>query len=129
MVDFGEINLSKKSFINYKQFNENLYQKVISASSALKNKKIVHINSTENGGGVAELLISQVALERNLGLDSHCYVIHPPKEFFVITKKIHNLLQGEDSTLDDVEQNYYLEKSKKVGDELDYFPNNNFVQH
>ena len=64
MVDFGEINLSKKSFINYKQFNENLYQKVISASSALKNKKIVHINSTENGGGVAELLISQVALER-----------------------------------------------------------------
>ena len=123
MVDFGEINLSKKSFINYKQFNENLYQKVISASSALKNKKIVHINSTENGGGVAELLISQVALERNLGLDSHWYVIHPPKEFFVITKKIHNLLQGEDSTLDDVEQNYYLEKSKKVGDELDYFLN------
>ncbi len=121
MVDFGEIKLPKRDFDAYEYLNEKLYFDVKRLSAKLRGKRIVHINSTENGGGVAEMLQAQVALEKNLGLNSHWYVIHPQAQFFVITKKIHSLLQGANFELDNQDKQFYLDISRKVGEEMDEF--------
>lgn len=53
-----------------------------------------NINSTLVGGGVAEMLRSVVPLARGLGVDARWYVIQGSDEFFRVTKKFHNMLQG-----------------------------------
>jgi len=56
--------------------------------------KVLHINATEYGGGVAELLLTQVPLMDDLGLQAHWAVIDADERFFEITKSIHNAFQG-----------------------------------
>lgn len=58
-----------------------------------------NVNSTFSGGGVAEMLRSAVPLARGLGIDARWYVIEGSEEFFRVTKKFHNLLQGQDQPI------------------------------
>lgn len=60
----------------------------------LRGISIVHVNSTRQGGGVAEILTQLVPLQRELGLDSQWEVLEGSQEFFSCTKKFHNGLQG-----------------------------------
>jgi trehalose synthase len=55
---------------------------------------IVNVNSTYYGGGVSQLLSSLTLLMNSLGIRTGWRVIHGPPDFFSITKKIHNALQG-----------------------------------
>jgi trehalose synthase len=57
-------------------------------------KKIVHVNSTRSGGGVAEILNWMVPLMRELGIDAHWEVIEGNPDFYRVTKTFHNGLQG-----------------------------------
>jgi trehalose synthase len=59
--------------------------------------KVLNINATEYGGGVAELLLTQVPLMEDLGLDAHWAVIDADERFFEITKSVHNAFQGNKS--------------------------------
>lgn len=54
----------------------------------------VNVNSTFSGGGVAEMLRSAVPLAKLLGVDARWCTIRGNHEFFKVTKKFHNLLQG-----------------------------------
>jgi len=56
--------------------------------------RVVHVNSTRQGGGVAEILEWMVPLMREAGLDASWEVIQGTDEFFEVTKNIHNGLQG-----------------------------------
>ncbi|MEX1113531.1 MAG: glycosyltransferase [Patescibacteria group bacterium] len=85
----------------------------------LKGKRILHINSTANGGGVAEILRSEVPLMQDLGIRAEWQVIEPDPDFFEITKKIHNALQGEQVDLTDAEWQRYEAVSKQLGTQLD----------
>src|SRR5262245_20311798 len=60
----------------------------------LKGKRIVHVNSTKTGGGVAEILGWMVPLMRELGIDAQWEVITGPPDFYRVTKAFHNGLQG-----------------------------------
>jgi len=60
----------------------------------LRGMKLVHVNSTRLGGGVAEILDKLVPLTRELGLDAHWETISGEGEFFDCTKAMHNALQG-----------------------------------
>ena len=117
MIKLTEIksNTSKFRFKNYKRFNASLHSRVLKVAKPLKNKKIVHINATPEGGGVVELLNSQVALEKDLGIKSYRFYIEAPKHFFQITKKIHNLLQGMEKGLSRAEKSIYLKVNKRLG--------------
>jgi trehalose synthase len=57
-------------------------------------KKVVHVNSTRSGGGVAEILSWMVPLMRELGIDAHWEVIEGNPDFYRVTKTFHNGLQG-----------------------------------
>ncbi len=78
-----------------------------SLAAKLKGKKIVEINATSFGGGVAELLRSQIPLMRELGLDIDWYVLPANDQFFNITKQLHNCLQGICPLHPNVDIEYY----------------------
>lgn len=73
-------------------------QDVISQLGQLANQlqglKIVHVNSTRVGGGVAEILAKLIPLMQALGIDTTWEVISGDESFFRCTKSIHNGLQG-----------------------------------
>ncbi len=62
----------------------------------LENKKWAHVNSTFTGGGVAEMLNSVIPIARGLGLDCIWYCIEASDDFYIVTKKFHNIIQGLD---------------------------------
>ncbi|MCW4028162.1 MAG: glycosyltransferase [Candidatus Bathyarchaeota archaeon] len=79
----------------------------------LKGKSVTHVNSTAFGGGVAEILQSMVPLMRDIGIDTQWEVLKGDLEFFSVTKKIHNALQGMNLTLSKEEEQTYIEYNKK----------------
>lgn len=89
----------------------------------LKGLRVVHVNSTAEGGGVAEILAWMVPLMNDLGLDAHWRVISGTNEFFSVTKAIHNGLQGYSVLLKkrdwDVYQDVNRENVKSLKDELE----------
>lgn len=60
----------------------------------LGNRRVVHVNSTREGGGVAEILEWMIPLMRDVGLDASWEVIQGSARFFRVTKAMHNGLQG-----------------------------------
>lgn len=69
-------------------------ERILTKARGLQNRHIVHVNSTYYGGGVAELLSSFVLLINSLGIKTGWRVIQGTPDFFSITKKMHNALQG-----------------------------------
>jgi trehalose synthase len=63
-------------------------------AAPLRGLKIVHVNSTRQGGGVAEILDWLIPLKRDLGLDASWEVVEGRDEYFKTTKSFHNGLQG-----------------------------------
>ena len=63
-------------------------------AESLKNARVVHVNSTRVGGGVAEILEKLVPLSNELGLATSWEVISGDAEFYQCTKAMHNGLQG-----------------------------------
>ena len=63
-------------------------------SKRLQSLHITHINSTYYGGGVAELLSSLALLMNNVGIKTGWRIIQGSPDFFSMTKKVHNALQG-----------------------------------
>ncbi len=60
----------------------------------LGSRRLLNLNSTANGGGVAELLRGLVAYARGAGVDVEWLVIDGSPGFFTLTKRIHNGLYG-----------------------------------
>ena len=60
----------------------------------LRGLRLVQVNSTASGGGVAELLQSLLPLELGLGLDVEWRLLCPDDALFSVTKHLHNALQG-----------------------------------
>ncbi len=80
------------------------------AEAALAGRTIVKVNSTANGGGVAEMLYTLISYSRGAGLDTRWLVIQGDPRFFSITKRIHNRLYGspgDGGELGEAERKHY----------------------
>jgi trehalose synthase len=64
------------------------------ARAVLDGRRVVNVNSTASGGGVAELLQTLLAYVRGLGVDARWHVVSGDARFFEITKRLHNHLYG-----------------------------------
>ena len=82
----------------------------------LYGKHIVHINSTYQGGGVAEILSSLVLLMNDVGIDTGWRILHGNPDFFEVTKKFHNALQGAPINLSATKKNLYLQANQNFAD-------------
>jgi len=74
----------------------------------VRGRSVTHVNATAFGGGVAEMLHRMIPLLRDVGVDAHWKVIEGSKEFFTVTKTMHNALQGKPVKLTDDMKQLYL---------------------
>jgi trehalose synthase len=97
------------------------------AAEPLKGCRLVHISSTSFGGGVAELLVTQIALFRDLGIDADWQLIEGSEEFFAVTKLVHNALQGAGIPWTESMEATYLERMEANSHRFEETPDFVFV--
>jgi trehalose synthase len=95
MNDIYAMKFPQIKLEDYEQFTgpetiDRIYKKL----QPLKDAHVTNISSTYYGGGVAELLSSVTLLLNSAGLDTGWRIIQGSTDFFGITKKMHNGLQG-----------------------------------
>ncbi len=73
---------------------EEMVERVREKAAPLKGMHVAHVNSTYYGGGVAEMLGPLTLLMNDLGIKTGWRVIQGSPDFFSLTKKMHNALQG-----------------------------------
>ena len=78
----------------------------------LSKRTFLHVNSTREGGGVAEILQRMLPLIEELGIHTRWEVIKGDAKFFDITKKIHNALQGNPETITEDMQRYHRDMNR-----------------
>jgi trehalose synthase len=79
----------------------------------MRGRSFLHINSTKEGGGVAEILHRMVPLLNDLGINARWDTIEGDETFFDITKKIHNALQGNPEIITKGMWDYHFEVNRK----------------
>lgn len=100
--------MAKRSIRAYRSFfRASDWKKLHNLAARLRGKRIIHVNATPVGGGVAEILQSLIPLQNDLGVKSEWYAIDAPKRFFAITKEMHNGLQGKRFALKHADLDYY----------------------
>ena len=85
-------------------------ERIRELAAPLQGARVLHVNATAYGGGVAELLATHVALLRDVGLEAEWQVIQGSDEFFSVTKTVHNALQGADVEWTNHMERVYLER-------------------
>jgi trehalose synthase len=81
--------------------------RILGKAKDLRDLHVVNVNSTYYGGGVAELLSPLTLLLNNIGIKTGWRVIQGSPDFFSITKKMHNALQGKDINLTEMKRRIY----------------------
>jgi trehalose synthase len=84
-------------------------ERLMAKAAKLRDLHIVNVNSTYYGGGVAEILSSLTLLLNTAGIPTGWRVIQGRPDFFSITKKMHNALQGADINLSELKKSIYEE--------------------
>ncbi|RLG88325.1 MAG: glycosyl transferase family 1 [Thermoprotei archaeon] len=107
-------NLPRRNLSDYRDIiGDEGINRIISMADKVKGYSITHVNSTSFGGGVAELLRSIVPIMNSIGVKTSWEVIEASWEFFIVTKKIHNALQGAEINLTNNEKQLYLEINRE----------------
>lgn len=83
--------------------------RLMTKAEHLKDVHVLNINSTFYGGGVSEILSSLTLLMNSAGVRTGWRVIQGRPDFFSITKKMHNALQGADFNITDMKTQIYEE--------------------
>lgn len=114
------VDTATQSIDPYREFAPaDQLERVRALARDLRGARILQLNATPYGGGVAELLNSLVPLEKGLDLDITWGVIVAEPAFFALTKRLHNALQG--APLFDVEPDElaaYLRHNGHVADAI-----------
>lgn len=85
-------------------------ERIQALAAPLQDARVLHINATAYGGGVAELLATHVPLLRSVGIDTDWEVLRGTDEFFHVTKTVHNALQGSEVEWENKQERIYLER-------------------
>jgi trehalose synthase len=93
-------------------------KQIESLASLSRGKKVIMVNSTRDGGGVAEILHRLVPLINELGICCEWKVISGNNGFFNITKKIHNALQAKKVEFPEEDLKKYIEVNKENAESL-----------
>lgn len=85
----------------------------------LAGRTFLHVNSTRQGGGVAEILSRLLPLMEEVEVRPRWEIIVGPPEFYAATKRIHNTLQGADLPFPPSMREAYLEASRSALRQMD----------
>ena len=84
-----------------------------------RGRSFLHVNSTREGGGVAEILQRMIPLLKDIGIDARWEVIKGDSKFFDITKKIHNAIQGNPEEITEEMWKHHFEVNRKNAESMD----------
>ena len=84
-------------------------ERILGKAEQLRDLHLINVNSTYYGGGVAEILTSLTLLMNGAGIQTGWRVLQGRPDFFSITKKMHNALQGDEIYFSDLKQEIYEE--------------------
>jgi trehalose synthase len=103
----------QKSLEEYRKVvGDKIIAEIYRKARGLYGKHILHINSTYQGGGVAEMLQTLVPLMNDIGIKTGWRIVHGNPDFFTITKKFHNALQGEPINLSSIKKQLYVRTNR-----------------
>jgi len=85
---------------------------ILRIAKKLYTKRIILINSTYQGGGVAEMVSSLVPLLNDVGMITDWRILFGNPDFFTVTKKFHNALQGGKINLTKMKKKLYIETNE-----------------
>ena len=97
---------------------KNIIDELEILGSHLAGRKVLNVNSTFSGGGVAEILTRMIPLLNQLGVDATWDVIHGDDAFFNVTKKFHNALHGRDESVTKDDLDIFMETSRRNNDSV-----------
>jgi trehalose synthase len=91
----GSVPLTHKALADYAPVvGAERVEEIRRLAEPLKGARVLHLNATSFGGGVAEILTTLVPLMADIGLAADWQVIRGADEFYNVTKAMHNSLQG-----------------------------------
>lgn len=82
-------------------------------SELVRGRKFLHINAVRYGGGTAEVLRRIVPMMTALGIEARWEVIAGDQEFFEVSTKMSNALQGREQSLTDEMYHHYLHLNRR----------------
>jgi trehalose synthase len=95
---------------------ERLYEAAEATRTLLQHRRVWNVNTTAQGGGVAEMLQTLLAYGRGAGIDTRWLVMAGDTRFFRITKRLHNKLHGasgDGGALGAAERSHYLDITQR----------------
>jgi len=101
----------------YARFDEAMRR----GASALRGRTMWHVNATLKGGGVAEMLSALLPYVRGADIACRWVAVSGAKDFFALTKRLHNCLHGFDGDggeLGDTEARLYASTLAENGSAL-----------
>ncbi len=97
---------------------QDVVEHLLQMAEYIKGLKIVHVNSTRFGGGVAEILHKLIPLKQALGIDATWEVINGDDDFYSVTKGFHNGLQGNAVGLSENQLHHYEDINRLNAEQL-----------
>lgn len=108
-----KVEVTPKRLRDYESVvGSDVIQQITEDAKRLKGARVVHINATAYGGGVAEILQTLVPLMIDVGIEAEWQVIVGENEFFKVTKAFHNALQGHSIDLNDEVRDIFLRNNE-----------------
>ncbi len=92
---YASVPTTPKSLEDYRQFiGDKALEEIKSLAAPLKGARVLHLNITAFGTGVAELLGSLVPLMDDVGLKTDWQVVHTTTEFVEVCRAMYAALGG-----------------------------------
>ena len=82
-------------------------ERIMLKAKRLHDLRVVNVSSTFYGGGVAEILSSLTLAQAAIGIRADWRLIQGSPDFFSVTKKLHNALQGGEIDLTELKKQHY----------------------
>jgi len=114
-----DVNVGRKFLADYQSIIlKDLLAEIQQLAEPLQGRRVLHVNATSFGGGVAEILYTLVPLMNDVGLEAEWQVLTADSEFFNVTKSFHNGLQGAPVELTDDVRERYEEVNRRNAERL-----------
>ncbi len=114
-----DVNAGRKFLADYQSIIlKDLLAEIKELAAPLQGKRVLHVNATSFGGGVAEILYTLLPLMNDVGLQAEWQVMTADSEFFNVTKSFHNGLQGAAVELSDEVRALYEEVNRRNAEQL-----------
>jgi trehalose synthase len=102
------VSVGHKSLADYTHLaGRPLIQEIRNLVEDLNGLRVLHLSATAFGGGVSEILYTLIPLMNDVGLDAQWQVMLGREEFYNVTKRLHNALQGNPDSLSEDEWEIY----------------------